>query len=136
MCNRRTEFPNLCLIASIVLSISGSNSAVERSFSILTLMLSDRRLSTSNKVLDDLMIIKGNAHNWSSSEYTEIIENALKAYMEKRRSVALLDDSVKNCESDDTIAHLNESCEPAEKVRILDVVLPGDDSSSADMSCG
>ena len=76
------------------------------------------------------MLIKGNAQNWSSSKKTEIIENALTAYMEKRRST-VLDDSIQHVESDDAITH-TESGEPSEKVRILDVALPGDSSGDED----
>ena len=32
------DFPNLCLLVQIIFSISGSNSATDRSFSILTLL--------------------------------------------------------------------------------------------------
>ena len=58
LCNRKAEYPNLCLIACVVLCISGSNSTVERAFSLLTLMPSDRRLSSSHKLVEDLMLIK------------------------------------------------------------------------------
>ena len=42
---KRTEFPNICLLVEIIFSLSGSNSSVERAFSVLTMMLTDRRLS-------------------------------------------------------------------------------------------
>lgn len=45
MLYRRKEFPNLCCIVELLTCISGSNSSVERAFSVLTLLLSDRRLS-------------------------------------------------------------------------------------------
>lgn len=37
---KRDEFPNVCALAEILISISGSNSSVERAFSMLTNMLS------------------------------------------------------------------------------------------------
>ena len=39
---RRLEFPNLCLVIELVTCIAGSNSSVERAFSLLTLLLNDR----------------------------------------------------------------------------------------------
>ena len=38
---KRSEFSNLCLCAEIMIAISGSNSSIERVFSILTLILLD-----------------------------------------------------------------------------------------------
>ena len=39
LCFRREEFPNLSLLVELALCISGSNSQVERGFSVLTLIL-------------------------------------------------------------------------------------------------
>ena len=61
--SRRNEYPNLCLLASMVMTISGFNTAVERAFSVLTLMLSDRRLSASHQVLEDRLVVKANDKN-------------------------------------------------------------------------
>ena len=38
------EFPNIGLLAELMYCLSGLNSAVERGFSILTMIFSDRRL--------------------------------------------------------------------------------------------
>ena len=75
----------MCLLAKVLLTISGSNSSVERGFSILTMMLSDQRLSTSQEVLEERMIISANDKNWSETERQEIIDVAIDAYMKKRR---------------------------------------------------
>ncbi len=85
LCKRKDEFPNMCLLAKLLLTISGSNSSVERGFSILTMMLSDHRLSTSQEVLEERMIISANDKNWSDTERQEIIDVAIDAYMKKRR---------------------------------------------------
>ena len=42
---KRSEFPNVCALVEILISISGSNSTVERAFSTLTNILTDKRLS-------------------------------------------------------------------------------------------
>ena len=52
---RRLEFPNLCLVIELITCIAGSNSSVERAFSLLTLLLNDRRLSMSHKLMEDLL---------------------------------------------------------------------------------
>ena len=49
------------------------------------MMLSDHRLSTSQEVLEERMIISANDKNWSDTERQEIIDVAIDAYMKKRR---------------------------------------------------
>ena len=48
---RHDKFPNLCLLASLIVSISGSNSSVECTFSFVTNILSDKHLSVSHNTL-------------------------------------------------------------------------------------
>ena len=88
---RRKEFPNLCLLIELVTCISGSNSAVERAFSTLTLLLSDRRLTMSHGTMEDLMLIRGNDKNWSAKERADLLCRAVEIYLEKRRKVRLDD---------------------------------------------
>lgn len=83
---RRNEFPNLCLLVELALCISASNSTVERVFSILSLILSDRRLSMSHKMMERCIMISGNDSNWSKREREELIERAVDLYMGKRRT--------------------------------------------------
>lgn len=90
---RKKEFPNLVILASIVMTVSGSNSAVERAFSLLTSILTDRRLRLSHKVLENVVLIKSNDINWSQSERNEIIERAIELYLQKRRKRKLDDDN-------------------------------------------
>ena len=82
----KQEFPNLCLVTTLLFSISVSNSTVERCFSILTMMMSDRRLDLTHDVLADVMLIKCNNKNWTEVERCKIIEDAVKIYTGKRRS--------------------------------------------------
>eukprot|EP00795_Rhopilema_esculentum_P011494 gene11494-21711_t len=60
---RKDEHPNVCLLVSLLTCLSGSNSTVERAFSVLTSMLSDRRLSLHHETMEDLMLIKCNNKN-------------------------------------------------------------------------
>ena len=86
---RRAEFPNLCCLIELLTCISGSNSEVERAFSILTMLLSDRRLSLDHQTMEDLMVIKVNDHAWSPQERREILESTVARYLEKRRKNVL-----------------------------------------------
>ena len=81
---RRGEFPNLSLLASLIISISGSNSSVERMFSCVTCILSDRRLSMSHDTLANSVIVRGNDSNWTVGERNEIIDRAVEIYTSKR----------------------------------------------------
>ena len=83
---RRNEFPNLCLLVEFALCISASNSTVERAFSVVSLILSDRRLNMSHKMMEQCIMIFANDSNWSKSEREQLIERAVDLYMEKRRT--------------------------------------------------
>ena len=52
---RKAEYPKMCLLAKIIISLSASNSSVERAFSMLTLLLDDQRLSIHHSTLQDLL---------------------------------------------------------------------------------
>ena len=86
--SRRNKFPNLCLLVELALCISASNSTVERALSILSLILSDRRLSISHKMMERCIMIAANDSNWSKSEREQLIQRAVDLYMEKRRTAA------------------------------------------------
>ena len=60
---KRTEFPNVCFLLEIIISVSGSNSSVERAFSILRKMLSDERLFLKHKRMELILTIAGNNKN-------------------------------------------------------------------------
>eukprot|EP00112_Aurelia_sp_Birch-Aquarium-sp1_P011097 Seg2340.8 transcript_id=Seg2340.8/GoldUCD/mRNA.D3Y31 product="hypothetical protein" protein_id=Seg2340.8/GoldUCD/D3Y31 len=82
---KRQEFPNVCALGEIVISMSGSNSTVERGFSVLTNVLSDRRLSMKHRRMESVLMISVNDKNWSQKERDDILERAVDVYMEKRR---------------------------------------------------
>lgn len=86
---KKQLYPNLCLLAELVIAISGSNSTVEWAFSLLTKMLSDQRLSTKHTTLNMRLAIMINDNLWSEGEREMIIDRALDIFLEKRRSVAL-----------------------------------------------
>ena len=65
---KRTEFPNMCALAEIFITISGSNSTVERAFRTLMSILSNRRLAMKHRRMESIMIISGNDKNWSAVE--------------------------------------------------------------------
>ena len=78
---KRNEYPNKCLLAELMITLSGSNSEVERGFSILTMMLFDRRLKTSLDLMNYHLTIKINDKNWSEAEKSEILQRALQIYL-------------------------------------------------------
>ena len=86
---RRLEFPNLSLVIELITCITGSNSSVERAFSLLTLLLDDQRLSMSHETMEDLLLTKANDSAWSEAERKSIIARAVQIYLEKRRKVQL-----------------------------------------------
>ena len=88
---REKEYPNMCKLVELIIAISGSNSSVERTFSILTLILSDRRLSLKHDGMEDLMMIAANDSLWSEKDKNDIYDRAYEIYSEKRRKVAFED---------------------------------------------
>lgn len=108
LCYKRSDFPNICLLAEIMYCLSGSNSAVERGFSILTMMLSDRRLKTSHDLMNFRIVIKINDKNFNDHERSEILRRAVEIYLTKTRRKRKLDEpnsslvvEVESDESDD-----------------------------------
>ena len=82
---KRLEYPNLCLLAELIICMSGSNSTVERSFSMLRNMLRDKRLSMHHNTMHMLLQIKLNNKLWSSKEREDILLAALSIFEKKRR---------------------------------------------------
>lgn len=82
---RRDEFPHLCKLASLIVGISGSNSAVERTFSVVTNVLADKRLLMHHDTLKDALVVYGNDRLWSREERDEIIDRAIQIYLQKKR---------------------------------------------------
>ena len=78
---KRKEFPNMCLLAELMYCLSGCNSAVEIGFSILTMMLSDRKLKTLHDLINFCIVLKIKDKNWREKERSE----ALEIYLSKNR---------------------------------------------------
>ena len=68
-------------MVQIIFYISGSNSTTERSFSILTLLLTNRRTKLAHDTIRMLLSIKINDHLWSEQERDNIISEAVDLYM-------------------------------------------------------
>ena len=82
---RRSEYPNLAKIGELMMCFSSSNSSVERAFNLLTMLLTDQRLTTSHNTLNAILNIKINDKVFTESEKNEILVAAVKSFMEKRR---------------------------------------------------
>jgi len=117
---RRREFPNLCLLAEIILAIAVSSGYVESTFGFLAAMLSDRRLARSHGVMADLLTVRANHLTWSEAEREQLVEFALTEFMSTRRM---------------KIKHDGGSQEPPEKLRVMEILHGnGPHSSDADSS--
>ena len=71
------------------LSMSGSNSSVERTFSFVTNILFDKRLSMSHDTLENSVIVSGKNSIWSEKEREEITDRAFEIYLSKCRITTL-----------------------------------------------
>ena len=85
-----TQFLSLVKLISLILSVSGSNSQVERTFSTVTNILSDKRFSMNHNTLEDCLVILGNDILWKKHEKEEIIQASRKLYMSKRQKSKLI----------------------------------------------
>ena len=83
---RQDQFPNLTILARIILVLSPSNSSVERCFSVLTSLLTDRRLAMSHATIEMIIRIHGNNRVWTDNEREEILERAVDIHLKKRRT--------------------------------------------------
>ena len=79
------EFKNVCPMIKKVFSLSASNSTVERAFSFLTLLLSDKRLSLKHETIESLMKLNLSDKILVEKEKNEILERAIDIYVGKRR---------------------------------------------------
>ena len=114
---KKKEFPNLLLLVELVMCMSSSNSSVERVFSILTILLSDRRLKMNHSTMEDCIIISGNDALWSDKERGDIVKAAVEKYLMKRRVKRMAKDkptpievesSAEEDESDDSSSSSDE----------------------------
>ena len=82
---RQDQFPNLSILARIVLVLLPSNTSVERCFSVLTSLLTDRRLPMSHATMEMIIRIHGNNRVWTDIERDEVLERAVDVHLKKRR---------------------------------------------------
>ena len=71
----------MCLLVQMIFSISWSNAATARSFSILTLLLTDRHTKLAHDTIRMLLSIKMNNHLWSEQEHDNIILETVDLFM-------------------------------------------------------
>ena len=68
-------------MAKIVFSVFASNSMVEKAFSLLTLLLSDKRLWLKHETIESLMKINLSDKIWTEKGKNEILERAVDVYL-------------------------------------------------------
>ena len=93
--NKRQEYINLCKLASMVVSLSSSNSSVKQAFRLLTLMLSNKRLRMKH-TLQDIMSININGKLRTPQEREELIDCAFQNFLSKRRMKKAVEPPAKN----------------------------------------
>ena len=117
---RKNQFPNISLLAEIVLTIGVSNSVVEAGFSSLTAMLTDRRLNMTHSVMENLLLLKINNMVWKEKDRNKLIESALTEYTKSRRKIKMDESNFgslcesrkrKRCSSDDDSSNVEISDE-------------------------
>ena len=129
---RRKEFPNLSLLVELSLCISASNSTVERVFSILTQMLSDRRLSMRHDLMENLLMISANDANWSNEEREALLRRAVDLYTEKRRTAVFPKPKQQDGSEHHQSQHVSDSGESDDDSSSTHTVSDSDTDSDSD----
>ena len=88
---KRRRYENICLLEELIMSLSGSNSTVEKAFSLLTLLMSDRQLKLAHNTTENLMIININDKLRTSTEREEIVVKAAQKYEDAKKRVRTFD---------------------------------------------
>ena len=78
-----TQFSNLVKLISLILSILGSNSQVEKTFRTVTNILLDKIPSMNHNTLENCLVILGNNSLWKKHDKEEIIQAIRELYMIK-----------------------------------------------------
>ena len=97
---KRCEYPNFCLLAELIITMSGSNSTVERTFNTLKNMATGKRLSLHHNTMQMLLQICLNDKLWKKGEREEILNIALEEYEAKRRATKLMEKRSFECQSE------------------------------------
>ena len=88
---KKKEFPNFLILVEFAMYISLSNSTVERTFSLLTTLLKDHRLSMRHDTLEDCFLVAGDNSNWSDQEKEDILNKAAEKYLKKKWKTRIAD---------------------------------------------
>ena len=111
-------------MAEIVFRLSASSSMVERAFSLLTVLLSDKRLSLKHETIESLMKINLSDKIWTEKENNEILERPVEVYLSKQRKKKIVETPKKvcrmKCENENTQERLSKSHEEDEVVLLTD----------------
>ena len=97
--NKKEKYSNLCKLTHILLSLSSSNSSVERAFSLL-----NRCLRMNHDTLQDLMLIN-NSKLWTRQEKKDI-ENTCQ---NDKRQTSLQTTNQKSCLTSSNLAEDDSS---------------------------
>ena len=81
-----SEFKNVCSLSEICLCIGASNSTVERGFSLLSNILTDKRLRISHKAMENCLLVAANSVNFTSPERDQIINDTVNKYLQRSAS--------------------------------------------------
>ena len=84
---QKQTFLNMCILAELILSLAGFNSAVEHGFSVLTNILTNQCLKMSHSTLKNLILIRCNDRIWLDYEQNEIIQRAADIHLAKQRKL-------------------------------------------------
>ena len=82
---KKQQFPNICKLVEMVLSIGPSNAVVECGFSQLTATLSDRRISLNHSTMENLLLLKVNSHVLNEEEVDKIMQLSVQKFLSKKR---------------------------------------------------
>ena len=93
---RRSEYPNLAKIGELIMCFSSSNSSVGKAFNLLTMLLTDQRLTNRHDTINVILNIKINDKVFTESEKNEILVAVVKSFMEKRKKAVF----EANCQPD------------------------------------
>ena len=79
----------MCVLAELILSLAGFNSAVEHGFSVLTNILTNQCLKMSHSKLKNLILIRCNDSTWLDYERNKIIQWVADIHLTKQRKLRL-----------------------------------------------
>ena len=77
----------MCILAELILSLAGSNKAVEHGVSMLTNILTNWYFKMSHSTLKNLILIRWNDGIWLDYEWKEIIQQAADIHLAKQREL-------------------------------------------------